>query len=172
MWHGNDALPADYGYGDCGCGCKGAPTGCGGDGYGVLPAAVVAALPAIGKGLLTIAPSVAGLVGASMGQKAQEAAAAAATCPPVGALDAQIDALKAQMGLLGKLNPFDSRRDRIRLLEQMRPALIARCVQQASAAPWTNPVTVAAAPDTTGINPNYLLLGGLALGAVFLLKNK
>lgn len=56
MWHGDDAiLPADYGYADayggCGCGCKGAPSGCGG-GYGdakpgeygfVLTAAMLAA---------------------------------------------------------------------------------------------------------------------------------
>jgi hypothetical protein len=170
MWHGNDALPADYGYGDCGCGCNGATGGCGGQ-YGVLPAAVLAALPAIGKGLVAIAPSVAGLAGSVLGQRAAEAEAqqaAAATCPPAALIDSQIASLKSQMGFFGKLNPFDYRKDRIKTLLDMRATAIMRCQQQAAASPWVNPVVATEPP--AAINPNYLLLGGLALGAVFLLR--
>lgn len=178
MWHGDDAiLPADYGYantyGDCGCGCKGAANGCGGavtkpGEYGfVITGAMLAAA---GKGLLTLAPAALSLAGAAAGSKAQERQAAAAACPQVQMIDAQIQSIKDSRGLFAKLvhTPWGAKQKQIDALEAQRPAAFAACQQGATY--QSLPVSAPPADPMGGINMNYLLLGGLALGAVLLLR--
>jgi len=180
MWHGDDAiLPADYGYanayGDCGCGCAGAPSGCGGGAmtkpgeYGVvLTTAVV--LAGLGKGLLAVAPAALGLFGAMAGSKAQQQQVAAASCPQVGSIDAQIQAIKDSRGLFAKLihTPWGAKQKQIDALEMQRPGAFAACQQAAMY--QSMPVSAPPADPMGGININYLLLGGLALVAVFALR--
>jgi hypothetical protein len=178
MWHGDDAiLPADYGYADaygCGCGCAGASNGCGGGAvakpgeYGfVITAAMLAAA---GKGLLTIAPAALGLFGSMAGSKAQQQQAAAASCPQVANIDAQIQAIKDSRGLLAKIihTPWGPKQKQIDALETQRPGAFAACQQ--AALYQSTPVSAPPADPMGGININYLLLGGLALGAVLLLR--
>jgi hypothetical protein len=179
MWHGDDAiLPADYGYADahggCGCGCNGAPSGCGSGAvtkpgeYGVVITAAM--LAAAGKGLLTIAPAALGLFGSMAGSKAQERQAAAAACPQVANIDAQIQAIKDSRGLFAKLihTPWGAKQKQIDALEAQRPAAFVACQQAATF--QSLPVSAPPADPMGGINMNYVLLGGLALGAVLLLR--
>jgi hypothetical protein len=178
MWHGDDAiLPADYGYadayGDCGCGCKGAPSGCGGGvvtkpgEYGVVITAAM--LAAAGKGLLAVAPAALGLFGSMAGSKAQQQQAAA-SCPQVANIDAQIQAIKDSRGLLAKLihTPWGEKQKQIDALEAQRPGAFVACQQAATF--QSLPVSAPPADPMGGININYLLLGGLALVAVFALR--
>lgn len=168
MWHGGDELlPVDYGYtnayGGCGCGCKGAPGGCGGE-YGFWPA-LVAALPAIGQAAAAIAPAALGIAGQAAGTAAARKDAAAASCPQVASIDAQIQAIKDSRNFAEKLihTPWGAKAQQIAALKQQRVAAFSACQQQAAAAPYTNPpIPVAAPTDDTGINVNYLLFGGLA----------
>ena len=175
MWHGDDAiLPADYGYADayggCGCGCKGAPSGCGGGAvtkpgeYG--EPITLAILAAAG----TILPSVLGLAGSVAGSKAQQRQAAAASCPQVANIDAQIQAIKDSRGLFAKLihTPWGAKQKQIDALEAQRPGAFVACQQAATF--QSLPVSAPPAAPMGGVNINYLLLGGLALGAVLLLR--
>lgn len=177
MWHGDDAtLPADYGYantyGDCGC--AGAPSGCGGGAmtkpgeYGfVISAAMLAGL---GKGLIAVAPAALGLFGSMAGSKAQQQQAASASCPQVANIDAQIQAIKDSRGLFAKLihTPWGPKQKQIDALETQRPGAFAACQQAAMY--QSMPVSAPPADPMGGINMNYLLLGGLALVAVFALR--
>lgn len=181
MWHGGDELlPVDYGYtnayGGCGCGCKGAPGGCGGE-YGVaFLAALAPALPAIGQAFAAIAPTALGIAGAAAGTAAARKDAAAASCPQVAAIDAQIQAIKDSRNFMEKLihTPLGTKAQQIAALKQQRVAAFSACQQQAAAAPYTNPpIPVEAPTDDAGINVNYLLFGGLAaVVLVVALQNK
>jgi hypothetical protein len=179
MWHGDDAiLPADYGYADaygCGCGCAGASNGCGGGavakpgeyGFVLTTAAILAGL---GKAAIAIAPAALGLIGSSAGAKAQERQAAAAACPQVANIDAQIQAIKDSRGLFAKIvhTPWGAKQKQIDALEAQRPGAFVACQQAATY--QSLPVSAPPADPMGGLNMNYLLLGGLALGAVLLLR--
>jgi hypothetical protein len=106
------------------------------------------------------------------GSKAQQQQAAAANCPQVANIDAQIQAIKDSRGLFAKLihTPWGAKQKQIDALEMRRPGAFAACQQAATY--QSLPPAAPAADPLGGININYLLLGGLAVVAVLAFKGK